>query len=343
MTTYVYLNEQGEPQATGPDIANWQQPIGDYYDRVDTSLHGFPEDGQNWDFSGNHWFYSKTALKVKAIEKRNTLISNGVVTYETYQFSVSDAHVLTMADLARFQDPTGTRAILHNISQNAIQLTNAQLVELASLLLSYRQSILDGEVSIISAIDGDTITTPSQIDDAFTSAISSPNSIDTVEDLFEFTEEVGSIPSTFDDLEDGDINKAFTSSEKTKLAGIASGATQNSSDSALLNRGNHSGTQSIGTIEGLSAALGEKHPLISPSSFVADAPTDAPTNAPADAATNYGVLAAILGADANATNGKQNTIAENVNSIASNVNSLATIVNSLKTAIVSAGLMEDGS
>ena len=50
------------------------------------------------------------------------------------------------------------------------------------------------------------------------------------------------------------------SAAKTKLDGIASGATANSSDATLLNRANHTGTQAVGTISGLgtgvAAALG---------------------------------------------------------------------------------------
>jgi hypothetical protein len=41
---------------------------------------------------------------------------------------------------------------------------------------------------------------------------------------------------------------AFTSAQETKLAGIAPGATVNSSDAALLDRANHTGTQSADTI-----------------------------------------------------------------------------------------------
>jgi hypothetical protein len=39
--------------------------------------------------------------------------------------------------------------------------------------------------------------------------------------------------------------------DKTKLDGVATGATANSSDATLLNRANHTGTQSAGTITGL--------------------------------------------------------------------------------------------
>lgn len=44
---------------------------------------------------------------------------------------------------------------------------------------------------------------------------------------------------------------AFTSAQETKLAGIATGATANSSDATLLDRANHTGTQAAGTITGL--------------------------------------------------------------------------------------------
>ena len=43
----------------------------------------------------------------------------------------------------------------------------------------------------------------------------------------------------------------MSSSDKTKLDSVASGATQNSSDAALLNRANHTGTQDASTITGL--------------------------------------------------------------------------------------------
>lgn len=59
------------------------------------------------------------------------------------------------------------------------------------------------------------------------------------------------IPATFDQLTDGSTNKSFTSTEKTKLAGVATGATANSSDAVLLNRSNHTGTQTASTITGL--------------------------------------------------------------------------------------------
>lgn len=51
---------------------------------------------------------------------------------------------------------------------------------------------------------------------------------------------------------------AFTTAQETKLAGIATGATANSSDAFLLSRANHTGTQAIATVTGLQTALDGK-------------------------------------------------------------------------------------
>lgn len=65
-----------------------------------------------------------------------------------------------------------------------------------------------------------------------------------------------------DDLAQGAMNLYFTSAEKTKLAGVASGATANSSDATLLDRANHAGTQATSTITGLDATLAAASSLI---------------------------------------------------------------------------------
>jgi len=51
-----------------------------------------------------------------------------------------------------------------------------------------------------------------------------------------------------DEVLDGTINKQYSAIEKTKLAGIATAATANSSDATLLDRTNHTGTQSADTL-----------------------------------------------------------------------------------------------
>lgn len=50
----------------------------------------------------------------------------------------------------------------------------------------------------------------------------------------------------------------YSTAEKSKLAGVATGATANSSDATLLARANHTGTQAISTVAGLQAELDAK-------------------------------------------------------------------------------------
>lgn len=51
-----------------------------------------------------------------------------------------------------------------------------------------------------------------------------------------------------DDIGDGTTYKQYSSTEKTKLSGIATGATANDTDANLKNRANHTGTQIASTI-----------------------------------------------------------------------------------------------
>lgn len=53
---------------------------------------------------------------------------------------------------------------------------------------------------------------------------------------------------------DGTTSKAFLATERTKLAGIAAGATANSPDATLLDRANHTGTQVAATVSDFDAA-----------------------------------------------------------------------------------------
>lgn len=57
-----------------------------------------------------------------------------------------------------------------------------------------------------------------------------------------------------DSTVDGTTNKVFTSTEKTKLGGIAVGATANDTDANLKSRSNHTGTQTASTISDFSTA-----------------------------------------------------------------------------------------
>lgn len=54
----------------------------------------------------------------------------------------------------------------------------------------------------------------------------------------------------------------YSSAEKTKLAGIATGATANATDAQLRDRATHTGSQAIATVTGLQSALDAKQPLL---------------------------------------------------------------------------------
>lgn len=58
-----------------------------------------------------------------------------------------------------------------------------------------------------------------------------------------------------DKIADGTTNKVFTATEKTKLSGIATGATANAADATLLARANHTGTQPASTISDFNSAV----------------------------------------------------------------------------------------
>lgn len=73
----------------------------------------------------------------------------------------------------------------------------------------------------------------------------------------------GIVTLTADDTPDGTTNKAYTATEKTKLAGVATGATANSSDATLENRANHTGTQAESTITNLVTDLAAKQAALS--------------------------------------------------------------------------------
>lgn len=60
-----------------------------------------------------------------------------------------------------------------------------------------------------------------------------------------------------DNMADGTTNKNYTDTERTKLAGIAAGATANSPDATLLARANHTGTQLLSTISDVTASAAE--------------------------------------------------------------------------------------
>lgn len=70
----------------------------------------------------------------------------------------------------------------------------------------------------------------------------------------------GGLPedATLADLAESPTVKYFTSSEKLKLSGVASGATANDTDANLKSRANHTGSQAISTVTNLQATLDGK-------------------------------------------------------------------------------------
>lgn len=76
----------------------------------------------------------------------------------------------------------------------------------------------------------------------------------------------GGLPedATLADLAESATVKYFTSSEKSKLSGVATGATANDTDSNLKSRANHTGTQAISTVTSLQTTLDAKAPTASP-------------------------------------------------------------------------------
>jgi len=66
--------------------------------------------------------------------------------------------------------------------------------------------------------------------------------------------QTGVVVLTQDNVGDGTTNKQYSATEKTKLAGVATGATANDTDANLKARANHSGTQTASTISDFSTA-----------------------------------------------------------------------------------------
>lgn len=60
------------------------------------------------------------------------------------------------------------------------------------------------------------------------------------------------------------VELGLAPAERTKLSGIAAGATANDTDANLKNRANHTGSQAIGTVTNLQSSLDAKAPLASP-------------------------------------------------------------------------------
>lgn len=67
-----------------------------------------------------------------------------------------------------------------------------------------------------------------------------------------------------DDIPDGATKVTMTSAERTKLSGVATGATANATDAQLRDRSTHTGAQAQSTVTNLTTDLAAKAPLASP-------------------------------------------------------------------------------
>ena len=117
-----------------------------------------------------------------------------------------------------------------------------------------------------------------------------------------------------DAIADTATRVAFTPAERTKLTGIATGATANASDASLRSRSTHTGTQDISTVTGLQAALdGKAAALGTDDNYVTDAekallPRILATPINAQTGTSYTAVASDAGKTIEHTNAAASTL-----------------------------------
>lgn len=111
--------------------------------------------------------------------------------------------------------------------------------------------------------------------------------------------QTGIVVLTQDSVGDGTTYKQYSSTEKTKLSGVASGATANDTDANLKNRANHTGTQTASTISDFSTAADAR---VAAASGVSIQPIDSDlTTIAAIAPTNDDIIQRKAGAWTNRT------------------------------------------
>lgn len=125
----------------------------------------------------------------------------------------------------------------------------------------------------------------------------------------------------------------YTTGEKTKLSGIATDATANSSDATLLARANHTGTQAQSTVVNLTtdlAATSKRANFSGLGTLAAHGVSAQPTNL----STNYNLVSGVLGvADGlNTANSQQNALAAAFNTILTWLGTNKDSMNGLRTA-----------
>lgn len=133
------------------------------------------------------------------------------------------------------------------INGNAADLSALSTTDKTSLLAAINE--VAGAVATAAGIDDGSVSTSTTYSSTKTMAeIASASTADRNR-----ANHTGS--QTADTITDGTTNKAFTATERTKLTGIATGATANATDAALRARSSHTGTQTADTISDFEAEV----------------------------------------------------------------------------------------
>jgi hypothetical protein len=127
-----------------------------------------------------------------------------------------------------------------------IDEVNAQETDIAAALTTAAAPELIRDTIATALVAGTNVTiTPNDGSDTITIAASGGGGGGAVDSV---NGDVGTVVLNQDDIGDGTTYKQYSGTEKTKLAGVATGATANDTDANLKNRANHTGTQSADTL-----------------------------------------------------------------------------------------------
>jgi len=183
---------------------------------------------------------------VVIINENNHLKLKSVSQSELYFMSDSDVlwgTIFGSANGLRMNTPTGGE--LRFTVNDVLKLTVA-----AAAVTSTVDIIVPDEVYDATAWNGSLeVPTKNAVRDKIESLVLGGGSVTSVNG------ETGVVVLNQDEVLDGTTYKQYSQTEKTKLAGVATGATTNSSDATLLNRLNHTGSQTISTVTNLQTEL----------------------------------------------------------------------------------------
>lgn len=165
-----------------------------------------------------------------------------------------DLDSLTINSIAGLEDALSNKQPLSSI------LTNTSASFTTTLLSKLNNIEANAQVNTVNSVAGKTGTVVLNKNDV------GLNNVDNTSD----TNKPISVPvqNALSNKVDKEAGKQlstedFTTGEKTKLSGIAVGATQNASDASLRDRATHTGVQPISSVEGLQTALNSIPTLVS--------------------------------------------------------------------------------